>query len=93
MLLKKLFQTRKADANLPSEIRAALIESLFAPIASLVVGAIACSIIGAAVAVREQSAQHWVGGAELGRYEWAFADEHLPLRGGLELRSHGLAWS
>ena len=52
MLLKKLFQTRKADANLPTEIRAALIESLFAPIASLVVGAIACSIIGAAIALR-----------------------------------------
>ena len=52
MLIKKLFQTRKADAGLPTEIRAALIESLFAPIASLVVGAIACSIIGAAVALR-----------------------------------------
>ena len=52
MLIKKLFQTRKADANLPREVRAALIESLFAPIASLVVGAIACSIIGAAVALR-----------------------------------------
>jgi diguanylate cyclase (GGDEF)-like protein len=52
MLIKKLFQTRQADASLPSEIRAALIESLFAPIASLVVGAIACSIIGAAVAFR-----------------------------------------
>ncbi len=52
MLIKKLFQTRQADATLPSEIRAALIESLFAPIASLVVGAIACSIIGAAVAFR-----------------------------------------
>ena len=52
MLIKKLFQTRRADATLPSEIRAALIESLFAPIASLVVGAIACSIIGAAVAFR-----------------------------------------
>jgi diguanylate cyclase (GGDEF)-like protein len=52
MLIKKLFQTRQADATLPSEIRAALIESLFAPIASLLVGAIACSIIGAAVAFR-----------------------------------------
>ncbi|MDB5809096.1 MAG: diguanylate cyclase/phosphodiesterase, partial [Betaproteobacteria bacterium] len=52
MLIKKLFQTRKDDAGLPSEIRAALIKSLFAPVASLVVGAIACSIIGAAVALR-----------------------------------------
>ena len=50
MLIKKLFQTRKADAGLPTEIRAALIKSLFAPVASLVVGAVACSIIGAAVA-------------------------------------------
>ncbi len=52
MLIKKLFQTRKADAGLPQEIRAALIDSLFAPIASLIVGAIACSIIGTAVALR-----------------------------------------
>ena len=34
------------------EIRAALIESLFAPIASLILGAVACSIVGAAVALR-----------------------------------------
>jgi len=52
MLIKRLLQTRRADANLPTEIRAALIESLFAPIASLIVGAIACSIVGAAVALR-----------------------------------------
>jgi diguanylate cyclase (GGDEF)-like protein len=51
MLLTKLFQTRKADANLPTEIRAALIESLFAPISSLTAGAVNCSIIGAAVAL------------------------------------------
>ena len=36
MLLRKLLQIRKADAELPKEIRAALIESLFAPIASLI---------------------------------------------------------
>ena len=36
----------------PPDIRAALIESLFAPIASLIVGAVACSIIGVAVALR-----------------------------------------
>jgi len=47
-----LLQTRKADAELPKEIRAALIESLFAPIASLILGAVACSIVGAAVALR-----------------------------------------
>src|SRR6478752_4509721 len=52
MLLRKLLQIRKADAELPKEIRAALIESLFAPIASLILGAVACSIVGAAVALR-----------------------------------------
>ena len=52
MLFKKLLQTRKADAELPREVRAALIESLFAPIASLILGAVGCSIIGAAVAIR-----------------------------------------
>jgi diguanylate cyclase (GGDEF)-like protein len=52
MLVKKLIETRRADAELPSEIRAALVESLFAPIVSLIVGAAACSIVGAAVALR-----------------------------------------
>jgi diguanylate cyclase (GGDEF)-like protein len=52
MLIKRLLETRRADAILPTEIRAALIESLFAPIASLIVGAVACSIIGAVVALR-----------------------------------------
>jgi len=52
MLIRKLLDTRKADAALPSEIRAALVESLFAPIASLIVGAVACAIVGVAVAAR-----------------------------------------
>jgi len=52
MFIKKLIDSRRADAELTSDIRAALIESLFAPIASLVVGAVACSIIGLAVAMR-----------------------------------------
>ena len=52
MLLRKLIQTRTADAELPTEIRAALVELLFAPIVSLTVGAVACSIVGAAVALR-----------------------------------------
>ena len=52
MLIKKLLETRRADAELTTDIRAALIESLFAPVASLVVGAVACSIIGVAVALR-----------------------------------------
>ena len=45
MLIAKLLKTRKTDAELPEEIRAALVESLFAPIVSLIVGAVACSII------------------------------------------------
>ena len=52
MLLKRLLQTRIADADLALEIRAALVESLFAPVGSLAVGAITCSLIGAAVALR-----------------------------------------
>jgi diguanylate cyclase (GGDEF)-like protein len=52
MLIQKLIQTRTDDAELSTEIRAALIESLYAPIASLIVGALACSITGAAVALR-----------------------------------------
>ena len=52
MLIKRFIQTLRADAKLPTEIRAALIESLFAPIASLILGALGCSIIGAAVALR-----------------------------------------
>jgi diguanylate cyclase (GGDEF)-like protein len=51
MLFRKLIQTRETDAALPEEIRAALIESLFAPISSLTIGAINCSIIGTAVAL------------------------------------------
>ena len=51
MLLKKLIEIRRADAELPPEIRAALVKSLFAPISSLTVGAINCSIIGMVVAL------------------------------------------
>ena len=50
MLIKQLLQIRRADAELPNEVRAALVESLFAPIASLAIGAINCSIIGMLVA-------------------------------------------
>ena len=50
MLIKRIIQTLRADAVLPPEMRAALIKSLFAPIASLTAGAINGSIIGAAVA-------------------------------------------
>jgi len=51
MIFKKLIQIRQADAELPPDTRAALIESLFAPIASLAIGAINGSIIGMAVAL------------------------------------------
>ncbi len=51
MLLRKLIEIRRADAELPPEIRAALVRSLFAPISSLTVGAINCSIIGMVVAL------------------------------------------
>ena len=51
MLIRKLLQTRKADAELPKEIRAALIESLFAPIAAQIHGAVASSHVGAADAM------------------------------------------
>ena len=50
MLIKRIIQTLRADAELPPEMRAALIKSLFAPIASLTAGAINGSIIGMAVA-------------------------------------------
>ena len=51
MLIKKLLQTRHEDAELPAETRAALIHSLFAPISSLAIGAVNCSIIGMTVAL------------------------------------------
>ncbi len=56
MIIRKLMQTRKADAELSGDIRAALIESLFAPISSLVVGALGCAIVGALVAFRVDDA-------------------------------------
>ena len=58
MLIKRIVQTFRADAKLPNEIRAALIESLFAPIVSLIVGAVAMSIVGGAVALRVGN--HWL---------------------------------
>ena len=52
MLIKKLIEAGRADAALTTDIRAALIEALFTPIASLVVGAFACSIIAMVVTLR-----------------------------------------
>ena len=57
MLIKKLLETRIADAELPVEVRAGLVESLFASVASLAVGALACSIIGGAVALQANDAR------------------------------------
>src|SRR5262249_5621417 len=51
MLLNKLVDIYRHDAELSPEIRAALVKSLFAPISSLTVGAINCSIIGMVVAL------------------------------------------
>ena len=56
MLVRRLLSTRHFDAQLSPEIRAALVESLFAPLGSLAVGAIACGIIGAAVAIKADDA-------------------------------------
>jgi len=52
MLIRRFIQTCRADAELATDIRAALVESLFAPLASLIFGAVGCSIIGGAVALR-----------------------------------------
>src|SRR5690348_10425890 len=52
MLIKRLIQSRNADAELPAEVRAEMVESLFAPVASLIAGAIGCSVIGAGVALQ-----------------------------------------
>ncbi len=52
MLIKRFIQTLRADAKLPAEIRAALIESLFGPLVSMILGAVGCSVIGVAVALR-----------------------------------------
>ena len=65
MLIKRLIETRSADAELSNDIRAALIESLFAPIASLIVGAAACSIIGVAIALRAEQPLILVNSAAL----------------------------
>ena len=42
LLITKLLKTRSADAELPSEVRAGLVESLFATIASQIAGAVGC---------------------------------------------------
>src|SRR4029453_15576095 len=52
MVFQKLLAVRKADAQLPGEVRSALVDSLYAPFASLVVGALSGGIIGAMVSIR-----------------------------------------
>src|SRR5882724_11467571 len=52
MVFQKLLAVRKADAQLPGEVRSALVDSLYAPFASLVMGALSGGIIGAMVSIR-----------------------------------------
>jgi len=50
MLIRKLIETRRADAEIPPEIHAALVDSLFSPIRSMIAGAVVCTVVAAAVA-------------------------------------------
>jgi diguanylate cyclase (GGDEF)-like protein/PAS domain S-box-containing protein len=50
MVLKKLLAVRKADAQLPQEVKAVLVESLYAPFPSLIFGAVCGAMISATVA-------------------------------------------
>jgi diguanylate cyclase (GGDEF)-like protein/PAS domain S-box-containing protein len=52
MVIKKLLAVRKADSQLPQEVKAALVDSLYAPFASLIFGAACGGIISAMVAYR-----------------------------------------
>ncbi|HEX2727133.1 MAG TPA: hypothetical protein VHN20_15040, partial [Beijerinckiaceae bacterium] len=52
MLLNKALAVRRADAQLPQDIRAALVDSLYLPVAPLAAGAIAGAIVSAMVAFR-----------------------------------------
>jgi diguanylate cyclase (GGDEF)-like protein len=51
MLIRKLIEARRVDAEISPEIHAALVDSLFLPIASLVAGAVACTIVAGAAAL------------------------------------------
>src|SRR6478672_1226742 len=55
LVLRKLLAVRKADAKLPDQVRTALVDSLYGPIASLVAGAISGGIIGALVSIRSDN--------------------------------------
>jgi diguanylate cyclase (GGDEF)-like protein len=54
MLIRKLLAIRKSDKELPRELKEALVDSLFAPFTSLLTGALAGGVIGAAVSWRSQ---------------------------------------
>ncbi len=58
MLITKLAQTRKIDRELSRDVRSALVESLYAPFASLVVGAISGVIVGLMASYR--AADPWL---------------------------------
>src|SRR5215216_4337609 len=51
-VLQRLLAVRKADANLPAQVRIALVDSLYAPVASLIVGAASGGVVGTMVWLR-----------------------------------------
>src|SRR5262245_44219819 len=51
LVLRKLLDVRRADAKLPTEVRRALVDSLYGPVASLMAGAISGGIMGVLVSV------------------------------------------
>jgi diguanylate cyclase (GGDEF)-like protein len=54
MLLRKLIELRKLDHELPVEVKKALVDQLYGPFRSLVVGAVSGSLIAVAVAYRAE---------------------------------------
>ena len=66
MLIRKLIETRRADVDLPTEIRAALVDSLFAPIASLLIGAVTCLLVAMTVALHVGDARMIATAAAIG---------------------------
>ena len=61
MLFRKALAVRRADAQLPQDVRAALVDSLYLPVAPLVVGAVSAAIIAAMVAFRANDPQIFAG--------------------------------
>ncbi len=52
MLIRKWIETRRADAEISPEIYAALVDSLYSSVGSMVAGALACAVVASAVAVK-----------------------------------------